>query len=370
MELTTGIKPDWRLVANTQDITDTIRERFISLSLTDESGMDSDVLEIILSDNDPANPIRKPPKGAELRLSLGYDGKLVDMGLFVADEFELSGWPGEMVIRARAAIYGTSKTGKANLQTQKNRSWPKGTKLGDLVAKVAKDHGMESAVAASLKGVVLPHIDQADESDINLLIRLAKKYDAVVKPADGKIILAKRGDAKSVGGKELPTITLEPEDCGRWRMVESSRESAGMVVAYWHAVKDAKRNEVKVGEGEPVTRLKTYYPTQEIALAAARADLAKRSRGAVTFAVQTLGAPEIAAECPMKLSEAWHPDVPRDWRIKRVVHALNVDGYSCQIEGEKPDTSDQAKVAVVQHGNSQPAQTDDAWLAELPAVGA
>lgn len=364
MELTTGIRPDWRLIANSEDVTAKILERFISLSLTDETGMDSDVLEIILSDNDPANPLRKPPKGSELRLSLGYDGVLKDMGLFVLDEAELSGWPGEMVLRARAAIFGKSKGGKTNLQTQKNRSWPKGTKLGAVVAKIAKDHGMESAVSSALKGVVLPHLDQADESDMNLLIRLAKKYDAVVKPADGKIILAKRGEAKSVGGQDLPTITLEPDQCGRWRYVESSRETAGMVVAYWHEVKQAKRNEVKVGEGEPVTRLKTYYPTQEMALAAARADLAKRSRGAETFSVQVVGAPEYAAECPLVLTEAWHPDVAGNWLIKRVAHNLSTEGYSCQIEGEKPDATKDAKVAVVKHGNTAP-KTDDAWLEAL-----
>lgn len=364
MELTTGIKPEWRLVANDTDITGTILERFISLSLTDESGMDSDVLEIVLSDNDPSDPIEVPPKGAELRLSLGYDGVLKDMGLFVADEIELAGWPGEMIIRARAAVFGKSKGGKTDLQTQKNRDWPKGTKLGDMVDKIAKDHAMESAVAASLKSVVLPHIDQADESDINLLIRLAKKYDAIVKPSNGKIILAKRGESKSVSGQDLPTITLEPSDCSRFRYVESSRESAGMVVAYWHAVKTAKRNEVKVGTGEPVSRLKTYYPTEEMALAAARADLAKRSRGAVTLSIQTIGAPEIGAECPLVLPPSWRPNVAGDWRIKRVVHNVSTEGYSCQVEGEKPDATKAAKVAVVKHGTTAP-KTDDAWLNDL-----
>jgi phage protein D len=364
VELTEGIHPDWRLVANSQDITDTIKARLISLSLTDESGMDSDVLEIVLSDNDPENPIRKPPKGAELRFSLGYDGNLKDMGLFVADEFEIAGWPGELTIRARAAIFGASKGGKTNLQSQKNRDWPKGTKLGAMVAKIAKDHGMESAVAADLKGITLPHIDQADESDINLLIRVAKKYDAIVKPADGKIILAKRGSTKSVGGKQMPTIELEPYQCSRFRLVDSSRETAGTVVAYWHAVKQAKRNEVKVGDGEPVTRLKTYYPTQDMALAAARADLSRRSRNAVTLSIETVGAPEYAAECPLKLPLTWHPDVAGDWVVKRVVHNLGSDGYRCQLEGEKPDTSDGAKVAVVQHGTKAPV-LDDSWLDKL-----
>lgn len=344
MGLITGLEPTFKILANQADITATIADRFISLSLTDAAGMESDMLEITLSDNDPLAPIAIPPTGAELQLFLGYDGLNVPMGMFVCDEVELAGWPGEMVIRARAATYNKSKGGKSDLQTQKSRSWPKGTKLGDMVAKIAKEHGMESAVASSLKSIPLPHIDQADESDINLLVRLAKKYDAVVKPGDGKLVLAKRGESKSVSGEQLPPVLLVPGDCASWRMVISKRETAGMVVAYWHAVKQAKRNEVKVGKGEPVRRLKSYYPTEEMALAAARADLQRRQRGQETWSGSVTGSPVIAAEAPLGLS-GFRPGVDGDWLLSRVVHRLDKSsGYTCDLEAEKPNSKDEAEV--------------------------
>lgn len=343
----TGIAPTWRILANQADITSTIARRFVSLSMTDESGMDSDMLEITLSDADPLAPVQIPPTGAELELFLGYDGIEQRMGLFVCDEVELAGWPGEMVIRARAAVYDKSKGGKSDLQTQKTRSWEKGTKLGGLVAKIAKEHGLVPAVAASLTSIVLPHIDQADESDINLLIRLAKKYDAIVKPAAGKLVLAKRGESKTTGGESIPAVALTPQHCSSWRMTMSKRETAGMVVAYWHAVKEAKRNEVKVGSGEPVRRIKQYYPTQEMALAAARADLQRRQRGQRTVSLTVAGRPSYVADAPLTLS-GFRPGVDGEWLISRVTHRVDAGGgYVCDVEGEIPNSDTEAAVEVV-----------------------
>lgn len=343
-----GLMPTYQVIANGSDITSRVQDRLISLTLTDATGMESDVLEIVLSDSDPAAPLEEPPTGAELELFIGYDNINSKMGLFVCDEIELSGWPGEMTIRARAAVYDKSKGGKTNLQTQKNRSWPKGTKLADMVSKIAKEHGLEPAVAQSLKSIELPHVDQLDESDINLLTRIAKKYDAIVKPAAGKITLAKRGESKSVSGEQITPALINSSNCTRWRVVKSKRETAGMVVAYWHAVKSAKRNEVKVGKGEPVRRLKDFYPTQEMALAAARADLQRRSRGKKTLAMTVTGSPTYAAEAPLTAA-GFRAGVDGEWLITRVLHRIDpASGYTCDIEAEEPNASDSAETEVTE----------------------
>ena len=340
------VRPEFRLLANQADITATIQDRLVSLRFTDAAGLESDVLEIVLADHDPLQPIQMPPTGAELELFLGYDGLAQRMGLFVCDEVELAGWPGEMTIRARAAPFDVSKGGLANLQTQKTRSWSKGTLLGDMVRKIAKEHGMAPAVMDTLAKIALPHIDQADESDLHFLGRVAKKYDAVVKPAGGKLVLAKKGETKSVSGEQLPAVALVPTDVSRFRVVMSKRETAGMVVAYWHAVKQAKRNEVKVGQGEPVSRLKMYYPTKEMALAAARSELQRRERGKVTVSLTMPGRTDLVAEAPLTLA-GFRDGVNGEWVITRVEHSLDSGGYSCTVEAETPNSGDQANVEEV-----------------------
>lgn len=331
-----GLKPTFRILANEADITGTLQSRLISLRYTDASGVESDILEVVVSDADPDAPIQQPPPGAEMQLFLGYDGLSQYMGAFVADEIEMSGWPSEMTIRARSAVFAKSKKGKTGLQSQKSRSWPKDTKIGDMVSKIAKEHSLSPKVSESLKSIKLPHIAQTDESDLNFLIRIARKYDAVVKPVGENLIFAKRGESKSISGENLPPVVLTPGQVSRFRVVTSTRETAGMVVAYWHAVKNAKRHEVKVGEGEPVKRLKMYYPTQEMALAAARAELDRRKRHKTTISIQFPGDPNVAAEAKLVLA-GFRPGVDGEWLITRVEHSLGSGGYVCSVEAETPN---------------------------------
>lgn len=333
-----GLTPEYRLLANQQDITNTIRARLISLRYTDEAGMDSDVLEITLADHDPTKPVQIPPTGAELELFIGYDGQVDRIGLFVCDELELAGWPGEMTLRARAAPFDATKNGKADLQTQKTRSWKRATRFGDMVRKIAAEHGLIPAVADSLSGISLPHIDQADESDLHFLARVARKYDAIVKPAAGKLIVAKVGSAKTVTGQNLPVITLSPGDVTSWRMVMNKRETAGMVVAYWHWVRGGKRQPVRVGRGEPVRRLKMYYPTREMALAAARSELDRRARRTVTLSVTLPGRTDLVAEGRVIMS-GFRDGVDGEWSITRAEHSLDDNGYTTTIEAEQPNDS-------------------------------
>lgn len=336
--------PAFRLLANGSDITSVIAPRYTSLRLTDEAGFQSDTLEVTLADNDPANPVRKPPKGAELQLWLGYGLAAMRMGLYVVDEVELSGWPGQMIIRARAAPMEGSKEGKTDLQTQKTRDWPKGTKLQAMVQKIAKEHGLEAQVAKSLQGIVLPHQDQTEESDISFLIRVAKKYDAVVKPGGGKLAVIKRGESKTASGDDMPTVILFATDCTRWTENESAREEDGTVVAFWHDKGAAKRQEVKVGSGDPVRKLRHNYPDKASAEKAAQAELDKRSRGKNRFACTMPGDPTLAAEARLQLY-GFHPDVATDWLITRVQHEVTPGaGYVCEVEAEKPkDDEDDAQ---------------------------
>ena len=128
-------------------------------------------------------------------------------------------------------------------------------------------------------------------------------------------------------------------------MTISTRETAGQVVAYYHAVKEAKRHEVSVGSGEPVRRLKSYYPTQEMALAAARAELQRRQRGQQTVAINIIGSPAVLAEAPLTVA-GFRPNIDGEWLITRVTHRLDKStGYTCDVEAEKPNSNDNADVS-------------------------
>lgn len=328
-------RPAYRVSANKSNITAQIDGRLIGIEVTDEAGFDSDTVQITLSDADPLDPIEFPPTGAELEVWLGYEDDLQRMGLYIVDEIEVSGWPGEMVIRGRAAPYETSKAGKSDLQTQKSRAWAKGTKLGDMVAKIAKDHNLEPAVSASLKTITLPQFDQTDESDISFLVRVVRKYDGMVKPGGGKLVVAKRGESKSASGEDMPSVTLVAYDCTRWSLNKSTRDADGTVVAYYHDQGAAKRETVTVGSGDPVRRLRHNFPDKATAEKAAKGELDKRKRQRNKITLTMPGDPQLTAEARLTLSE-FRPGIPTEWLITRVSHHFQAGGYSCDVEAEQP----------------------------------
>lgn len=329
-----GLRPGFAVVANDANITTAILERFCSMTITDAVGFESDTLEISLAD-DPLNPIAMPPTGAELTVSLGYDGVLVNMGVFVVDEIEFSGWPAAMLIRGRASVQTESKGGKTSLLTQKSRSWKEGTTIADVVKKIASEHSMEPKVSDSIAKMKIPHTDQTDESDLSFLVRLSKRYDAVCKPSGGKLLFVKRGES------DLAPITVLGTECSTYNMTLSRRDSPGTVIAYWHSKKGAKKIEVKVGEGEPVRRLRHWYPDEATAKSAAQAELDARKRGEYRLSLSLPGNPLFSAEAPL-IAAAFRPDVDGEWLACSVTHTLDKNtGYSCQIEAEKPNQSDE-----------------------------
>ena len=78
------MRPIFRILADQQDITDTIRDRLLSLRITDEAGNQSDTVELQLDDRDAK--IQWPSHGAELEISLGAgENQLTRMGLYIVD---------------------------------------------------------------------------------------------------------------------------------------------------------------------------------------------------------------------------------------------------------------------------------------------
>lgn len=331
--------PTWRITANSQDITDAIRSRFVSLIITDEAGLQSDTLELTLADHLDTEPLALPATGAELEAWLGYDGQAVRMGLFIVDEIDLSGPPDQMRIRAKAAPLDGSASGAGStrpmLQTQKTRSWDP-QPLGDLVKAIAAEHGLQPAVSASLAAIMLPHTDQVSESDMNLLTRLAATYDAIAKPAGGYLVLAKRGESKTVSGQDMPSVTLTPGDLTSWGLNIAKRAQAGTVVAVWHNIETAADVEVTAGSGEPVRRLQHQFVDADTALAAASSELARSTRGERKLSLQLPGSTDLVAESRLITRGFVRTAYNGEWLVTRVQHSVDAGGYRCSVEAELP----------------------------------
>lgn len=323
-------RPDFSLSADGNDITAVIQRNLISLTLTDNAGNESDRLALDLSWPSSAPT---PAKGAVLRLGLGFNGELVDKGRFVLDEVTTSGPPRRVQIVANAAPMDNRKQ-PGSLQTQKTRSWDD-ISLGDVLKTVAGEHGLIPRVSASLESIRITHIDQVAESDMNLVTRLAKRYGAVSKPANGYWLFLNEGEGKSASGKKMTNITIEPHEVTTWQCRFSSRNDVRRVVATYHDVETGDTKEISIGTGDPEFKIVFKYPNYEEAKAAAMAR-AKQVRSGSDVLDITMPARcslmNLVAEGPLTL-KGFGDVEDGTWRIKVVEWSLSESGLQLRISG-------------------------------------
>lgn len=319
--------PDFRIVADSSDITAAIRARLLSLSVTDAAGTESDTVEIALDDRGGA--IALPRTGAALTVGLGYrETGVLNLGRFVVDELSLSGPPQSLTIRARAADL------RQGLKKPRTRPW-ENLSIGEIVASIAGEHGYQAKVAEALASEVIAHLDQVDESDLNFLTRLGKDRGAIAKPAGGLLLFVPPGEAKSASGKTLPTVSLAASRLSRWDVTLAERGKYPAVTAKWFNPLAAAEQTVTAGEGEPVYTIGRRYPDQAAAESAAKARLESFSRGLATLRLTCPGDPLLVAESRLTLSGV-RPGVDGAWSVTRVVHRFDGGGYVCDIEAETP----------------------------------
>lgn len=330
MELTH--RPAWRISANGSDITSAIADRFVSMTITDEAGIQSDTLNLVLADHLTQQRLALPPTGAELRVWLGYGSALSYMGLFVVDELRLDGPPDRLTISAKAAVHtAKSAAGLRALQSQKRRSWPVGTTMADVVKTIAGEHGMTPEVGAELAAIALPHTDQVDESDINLLTRLSRQYDLTIKPVDGRLIALTAAAGLTVTGRRVSSVAIAASEISQWSFTIANRIAAGKVVASWHDVSTGQLVEEAAGDQEPVRRLRHQFPDSASAKAAAASEYRRAARGEVTGSLTMPGRADLMAEGRATLSGI-RPEFDDEWSVTRVEHQVSRSGWTVTAE--------------------------------------
>ena len=351
------MKPAYEILADDVRITDLLRDRFISLTYTDESGFGSDTLEILLDNRDLK--IQPPKTGVELSLSLGYVGTGVrKMGLLVVDEYERSGMPHKLLIRAKSAWGGDGKNKSETvkgittaLKTQRTRSWDSKT-LGSILEQLAAECGLEPCIDLELSSEWIAHIDQTDEGNSNFMLRLAEERDAVFKPAGGKLIFMKRAKGQTVTGVDVPMVYLtlgSPQPSAAkpywakllgsedsYRLTVAERENFKSVTAYYHDVSAAERKAVTIGDGDPSRKLIGNYATPAEAAQAADAEMRRIGRGKSAPTFNCEGDPLLVSEGKVTADDTMGSDLEGEWLIRRAVHKIDDNGYTTALECEVP----------------------------------
>ncbi|WP_396583976.1 phage late control D family protein [Bartonella grahamii] len=381
------MKPFCMVLANGEDITKTLMDYVLSIEITDEAENKSDRITIELDDRarDSDNGFLDIPLiGTVISITLGYEGgKNRDMGAYLIDEISVSSPPQSLSVTGRAASMNTS------YRTPKSQSYHQKT-LGSIIQEIAQRNGYTAKVDPSLAKIVVRHIDQTSESDMAFATRLAEEYDAVAKPVDGKLVLAKRGEGKAITGETLPIVVIHEKHCTSWDFKYSARDEAGAANGLETDVGDDQKaaadarepeeidddenfihmddsdraapsssesekaettaekgeedkekkggvlatyHDIRSGEKKevkvgnpPFHELKYTYHNQSEAVAAIAAYRNKSSRGKSSFSCDIGGDPFVQAEAKLVQEPPFRPYIPAEWRIKSVKHKLDKTG--------------------------------------------
>lgn len=357
------MQPDFLLTVNAKDITANIRDRLISLTLTDNRGFVADQLDLELDDAD--GQLAMPVRGAVIKLYLGWKGQaLIGKGEFTVDEVEHHGAPDTMVIRARSVDF------RGTLNSRREVSYHD-TTLGSVVTQIAERNSLKPILADGFAALPVAHIDQTQETDTKFLTRLASLYGAVAAIKAGRLLFLRPGSGVTASGKPIPQLTISRQDGDRHTFSIADRGAYTGVTASWLHTKDPKPKKIKVkripkekhlralehpaakkkkaaaktpeapegdylaGTEDNVFALTTVYATKATAMRAAKAKWDKLQRGVAEFSLTlAMGRADLFPETPVRVSGFKAVIDVQPWIISKVTHSLNGSGYTTALEFE------------------------------------
>ncbi|MBY4837550.1 phage late control D family protein [Pantoea sp. DY-5] len=358
------LTPDFMLTVNSKDVTANIRDRLISLTLTDNRGFEADQLDVELDDAD--GQLAMPVRGAVVTLFLGWKGQaLIGKGSFTVDEVEHHGAPDTMTIRARSADF------RGSLNSRREVSYHE-TTLGDIVTQIAGRNKLKPMLADGFAGIAVAHIDQTQETDAKFLTRLATLYGAVAAVKAGRLLFIRPGNCVTISGKPIPQMTITRKDGDRHTFSIADRGAYTGVSASWLHTKDPKPKKVKLqrktkvrqlralehpaakkskgkaakppeakegdylaGSEDNVFSLTTVYSSKATAMRAAKAKWEKLQRGVAEFSLTlAMGRADLYPETPVKVSGFKSVIDAQPWLISKVTHSLSNNGYTTQLDFE------------------------------------
>ena len=327
--MTTGFAtPAWRVVLDGTDLTERIAPRLLGLTLTECRGGEADQLDLQIHDHD--GKMALPKRGVTLTVSIGtQQAGMVGKGTFRVDEVEYSGAPDIITIRARSADLTD------DMRVRRDKSWHD-TTLGDVLRDIAGRHGITAKVDAALAKTALKQLQQANESDINLITRLGKRYDAVATVKAGALLFAPIGSGTTPSGKALPTLTITRADGDQHRYSTTDRNAYSGVRAYWTDKAGANRKSVLVGESGNAKRLRESYASEKVAREMAEAEWKRLQRGESTLGYTlAIGNAAIYPEMHVRVS-GFKPEIDdTQWLVAKATHTLSgSSGYTTALELE------------------------------------
>jgi len=279
--------------------------KIASLEIIDEDGTKSDRLTLKVD-----NSFLRPKYKDEIKVYINYKFYgLYSVVETIKDEKFLT-------IKADSINFNES------LKEKKSRSFEK-MKLCSLIEKIAKEHNLKAK--CNYKHFI-KHIAQDNESDINLLNRLAKEHNCICNIKNNTILFLNKSDTK-----DLPVFIVSLSECESYSIKHSAKPLYKSAVAKYHDTKHNKIKKVKVGSGSPEFVFVESFKSEAEARVKAENYLKMLEQNTITGRLSIYGQ-EIRAGGVLELTGV--NEDAGEYKITKVTHKIG-NKYIVEVEFKK-----------------------------------
>ncbi|EME4829861.1 contractile injection system protein, VgrG/Pvc8 family [Acinetobacter baumannii] len=328
--------PIFRVEVDGVDISPLMASRLMSLSIKDNRGLVVDSVEIELDDSD--GRLNIPPKGAIIQVWLGWSNTgLFDKGKYKVDSTTHRGAPDVLSISAMANDVSEG------LKQKRERSWNNHT-IQEIFEKVGAEYELKVIVHEKFASKKVKYIAQ-NESDANLITRIADENDAIATIKNGHLILLPRGASQTVSGLALPRVQITRDKGDQHNYTNGTgTDNITGVKAYYYAENKAKKLHVVVGDSEDnLKEIRYVHRDKTTAELAANAEYnrCKRTAQKLSYTL-AFGDPTLIPEQEFEFLGLKSEIEDIVWLGTNVTHNLNDSGFttSVELEVQLPDADD------------------------------
>lgn len=206
-----------------------------------------------------------------------------------------------------------------------------------MLRTLAGDHALKLSLDHALDTLALPHLDQANESDVNLLTQLGKRFDAIATIKAGTLIFKPIDATRTDAGMDLPALQLIRASGDSHRHSVADRDVVTGVRAYWGDRDAARRKGVLVRTDKNEKKLQATYATEAEARQNAKAELQRLQRGMTTLSMRlALGRADLYPDVKLSIS-GFKPEIDgTDWLVAKATRMIAGSlGFATSLELER-----------------------------------
>ncbi|MFP0967815.1 DNA primase [Acinetobacter baumannii] len=320
--------PIYRLEVDGNDISPLVVDRLISLSIKDNRGLVVDSVDIDLDDSD--GQLEIPPEGAIIQVWIGWSNTgLVDKGKYKVESVTHRGAPDVLSISA------FSNDVSEGLKQKRERSFNNKT-IQVIFETVGAEYALKTIVHDTLANRVISYIAQ-NESDANLITRIADEHDAIATVKNGHLILLPRGASQTVSGLPLPTAQIFRSDGdGHNYTTGTGTDRITGVKAFYYDAGKSKKLYVVIGDNEDnLKEIRYVHRDKKTAELACQAEFnrCKRSSQKLSYTF-AFGQPNLIPEQEFVFTGLKPQIDDIVWLGTNVTHNLTDSGFTTSVELE------------------------------------